>query len=106
MRRPCWRQKAPTPGVAYLVARLLGHVLDSGTAASARHEYGFKLPGGGKTGTTNDYKDAWFCGYTQDVTCGVWMGCDQPQTIMDEAYGGKLSLPVWCDMMKKAQELA
>ena len=102
---PVLEAEVLTPGVAYLVARLLGHVLDAGTAASARHEYGFKLPGGGKTGTTNDYKDAWFCGYTQDVTCGVWMGCDQPQTIMDEAYGGKLSLPVWCDMMKKAEAL-
>lgn len=92
-------------GVASLTTRLLGYVLDQGTAAAARSEYGWKLPGGGKTGTTNDYKDAWFVGFSQDITCGVWMGCDKPETIMDEAYGGKLSLPVWCDMMKKAQLL-
>ncbi len=94
-----------TPSVAQLTSRLLGLVLDYGTAASARSEYGWKLPGGGKTGTTNDYKDAWFCGFSQNVTCGVWMGCDHPETIMDAAYGGRLSLPVWCDVMKKAESL-
>jgi penicillin-binding protein 1A len=93
------------PAVAVLTNRLLGFVMDQGTAATARSEYGFKLPCGGKTGTTNDYKDAWFIGYTPDVTCGVWMGCDKPETIMDAAYGGKLSLPVWCDVMKKAETL-
>lgn len=93
------------PSVATLTTRLLGLVMEHGTAASARSEYGWKIPGGGKTGTTNDYKDAWFCGFSQNVTCGVWMGCDKPETIMDEAYGGKLSLPVWCDVMKKAEAL-
>ncbi len=94
-----------TPGVAAMTSRLLSHVLNEGTAAAARTEYGFKSPGGGKTGTTNDYKDAWFVGYTQGVTCGVWMGLDKPETIMDAAYGAKLSLPVWVDVMKKAEEL-
>jgi penicillin-binding protein 1A len=79
--------------------------MDHGTAASARSEYGWKIPGGGKTGTTNDYKDAWFVGYSQNVTCGVWMGCDKPETIMEGGYGGTLSLPVWCDVMKKAEAL-
>jgi penicillin-binding protein 1A len=94
-----------SPGVAHMADRLLSHVLNEGTAAAARTEYGWKLPGGGKTGTTNDYKDAWFVGYSQAVTCGVWMGCDKPETIMDAAYGAKLSLPVWVDVMKKAQAL-
>ena len=94
-----------SPGVAALTGRLLGLAMDHGTAASARSEYGWKQPGGGKTGTTNDYKDAWFVGYSPNVTCGVWMGCDQPQTIMDDAYGGKLSLPVWVDVMKEAEAL-
>ncbi len=94
-----------SPGVAHMASRLLGHVLNEGTAAAARSEYGWKLPGGGKTGTTNDYKDAWFVGYSQAVTCGVWMGCDKPETIMDAAYGAKLSLPVWVDVMKKTVAL-
>ena len=92
-------------GVAQLTSRLLGHVIDNGTAASARSEHGFKLPAGGKTGTTNDYKDAWFIGYTQALTCGVWMGCDDPKTIIGGGYGARLSLPVWADVMKKAQTL-
>jgi penicillin-binding protein 1A len=94
-----------SPGVAALANRLLGLVMDHGTAASARSEYDWKLPGGGKTGTTNDFKDAWFVGYSQNVTCGVWMGCDKPETIMEGAYGATMSLPIWCDVMKKAQAL-
>ena len=94
-----------SPGVAALTSRLLGLVMDQGTAAVARSEYDWQVPGGGKTGTTNDYKDAWFVGYSQDVTCGVWMGCDKPETIMEGGYGGRLSLPIWCDVMKKAQAL-
>ena len=94
-----------SPGVAHMANRLLGHVLNEGTASAARTEFGWKLPGGGKTGTTNDYKDAWFIGYSQAVTCGVWMGCDKPETIMDAAYGAKLSLPIWVDVMKKGLEL-
>lgn len=91
-------------GAAQLTSRLLGHVMDHGTGAVARSEYGFKQPAGGKTGTTNDYKDAWFIGYTSALTCGVWMGCDQPETIISGGYGARLTLPVWADVMKKAQE--
>jgi penicillin-binding protein 1A len=102
---PVMEVETMAPGVASLTARLLGLALDHGTASSARSEYGFKAPGGGKTGTTNDYKDAWFVGYGMGVTCGVWLGCDKPETIMQDAYGGKLALPVWCDVMKKAEAL-
>ena len=59
----------------------------------------------GKTGTTNDYKDAWFGGYTDRVTCGVWVGLDKPQTIIEEGYGSRLAIPIWVDVMKKAVEL-
>lgn len=93
-----------SPGVAQLTSRLLHHVMDHGTGAIARSQYGFKAPAGGKTGTTNDYKDAWFIGYTQALTCGVWMGCDKPETIVQSGYASRLSLPVWADLMKKAEE--
>ena len=93
-----------SPGVAQLTSRLLHHVMDHGTGAVARSQHGFKAPAGGKTGTTNDYKDAWFIGYTSALTCGVWMGCDTPETIISGGYGARLSLPVWADVMKKAQE--
>ncbi len=94
-----------TPGVSHLMRRILSQVMERGTAAAVRSEFGFKEPGGGKTGTTNDYKDAWFAGYTDRVTCGVWVGLDKPQTIIDEGYGGRLSLPIWVDVMKKATAL-
>jgi penicillin-binding protein 1A len=76
-------------------------VLTSGTAATAR-SMGFKLPAAGKTGTTNDYKDAWFLGYTSTLTCGVWVGFDQPSTIIPHGYGAALALPVWVQVMNKA----
>jgi penicillin-binding protein 1A len=85
--------------------RILSQVMEKGTAASVRSQHGFKETGGGKTGTTNDYKDAWFAGYTDRVSCGVWVGLDKPQTIIDEGYGSRLSIPIWADVMKKAVEL-
>ena len=87
---------------AQVTGRLMERVMEEGTAASARKEYGFKEKAGGKTGTTNDYKDAWFVGYTSEVTCGVWVGLDQPQTIAPGGYGGKLALPIWADTMNAA----
>src|SRR5256886_17542154 len=60
------------------------------------------LPAAGKTGTTNDYKDAWFLGYTSTLTCGVWVGFDQPTTIIPHGYGAALALPVWVQVMNKA----
>lgn len=94
-----------TPGVASLMRRILGQVMDRGTAASVRSQYGFKDPAGGKTGTTNAYRDAWFAGYTDRVTCAVWVGLDKPDTIIDEGYGGRLAIPIWADVVKKAVEL-
>ncbi len=90
--------------VAELTDRLLQRVMSEGTAAAARSEFGFKGRAGGKTGTTNDYHDAWFTGYTDSLTCGVWMGFDQPQPIVQGGYGAKLALPVWVDVMNAAQQ--
>src|SRR5881628_1639085 len=87
------------PGAAWMTSRLMEEVLTQGTAASAR-SLGFKLPAAGKTGTTNDYKDAWFVGYTTTLTCGVWVGFDQPATIIPHGYGAALALPVWTQVMK------
>ncbi|MES2506870.1 MAG: PBP1A family penicillin-binding protein, partial [Verrucomicrobiota bacterium] len=94
-----------SPGVAHLMRRILGQVMDRGTAASVRSEHKFKEPAGGKTGTTNDYKDAWFAGFTDRVTCAVWVGLDKPQTIVDQGYGSRLAIPIWADVVKKAVEL-
>jgi penicillin-binding protein 1A len=92
------------PSAAWMTSQLMEEVLTSGTAASAR-SLGFKLPAAGKTGTTNDYKDAWFIGYTSTLTCGVWVGFDQPVTIISRGYGAALALPVWTQVMNKAAQL-
>jgi len=90
-------------GTAWIVSKLLQQVLVSGTAARAA-KLGWDKPGGGKTGTTNDYFDAWFIGYTSSLTCGVWTGFDKPQTIGPKAYGAALALPIWVDFMQHAPE--
>src|SRR6267154_335045 len=89
------------PSAAWMTSELMEEVLTQGTAASAR-SLGFKLPAAGKTGTTNDYKDAWFLGYTSTLTCGVWVGFDQPTTIIPRGYGAALALPVWVQVMNKS----
>src|SRR6266850_2749272 len=91
------------PGATWMTSRLMQEVLTQGTAASAR-SLGFKLPAAGKTGTTNDYKDAWFLGYTSTLTCGVWVGFDQPTTIVSRGYGAALALPIWTQVMNKAAQ--
>src|SRR6266705_3599640 len=91
------------PSAAWMTSQVMEEVLTRGTAASAR-SLGFKLPAAGKTGTTNDYKDAWFLGYTSTLTCGVWVGFDQPVTIIPHGYGAALALPVWVQVMNKAAQ--
>src|SRR6266403_154783 len=95
--------QAIDPGATWMPSRLMQEGLTQGTAASAR-SLGFKLPAAGKTGTTNDYKDAWFVGYTTTLTCGVWVGFDQPTTIIPHGYGAALALPVWTQVMNKAAQ--
>jgi penicillin-binding protein 1A len=89
------------PSACWMSSELMEQVLTTGTAATAR-SLGWKWPGAGKTGTTNDYKDAWFVGYTSTVTCGVWVGFDQPTTIIAKGYGAALALPVWVQVMNQA----
>lgn len=94
-------QQAIRPITAYLMADMLRGVIDSGTAYGVR-QLGFTLPAGGKTGTTNDYKDAWFIGFTPSLVTGVWVGYDQPQTIRRNGYAAQLAVPMWTRYMKAA----
>jgi penicillin-binding protein 1A len=80
---------------------MLADVINSGTGYRAR-QAGFVLPAAGKTGTTNDFVDAWFLGYTPKVVTGVWVGFDQPRTIVANGYGGELAVPIWASFMKAA----
>src|SRR6184192_4392933 len=92
------------PSAAWMTSQLMEQVLTRGTAATARSSLGLRIPAAGKTGTTNDYKDAWFIGYTTTLTCGVWVGFDQPTTIIPHGYGAALALPVWVQVMNKAAQ--
>src|SRR5208283_302003 len=84
------------PNVAYLMTGALKAVLRFGTAASSSH-LGIDFPAAGKTGTTQDYKDGYFIGYTPDVVCGVWVGFDQPAPT--GMTGAQSALPAWVDFM-------
>jgi penicillin-binding protein 1B len=84
---------------AFLVTDMLRSVLNEGTAASARAT-GFRPDAAGKTGTTNDYRDAWFCGFTPDLLAVVWVGFDDNTPV--GLSGTRAALPIWVDFMKAA----
>jgi penicillin-binding protein 1A len=87
------------PETAYIMTNLLRGVVDRGTAWKAR-ELG--RPVAGKTGTTNDYRDAWFIGYTPGLVAGVWVGYDDHRTIGPRETGARAALPLWLAFMKRA----
>lgn len=90
---------------AYQISSVLSDALKSGTGKKAYEEYGLKsFPAAGKTGTEYGFTDNWFVGFTSEVTCAVWAGFDQPQTIYPGAFSSETVLPVWADMMNEAAE--
>ena len=82
-------------------AEILEDVVTRGTAAGAR-TLGLRKHAAGKTGTTDQFRDAWFVGFTKSLTCGVWVGFDRPQTILRGGYGADLALPIWVDVIQAA----
>jgi penicillin-binding protein 1A len=82
---------------AYVMTDLLQGVVQHGTAQAAR---ALNWPVGGKTGTTDDYSDAWFVGFDPDITVGVWLGFDQKRPIGHNQTGGVAALPIWQEIMK------
>jgi penicillin-binding protein 1A len=94
-------ERAVSETTAFLLSHMLADVVNAGTAYKARSE-GFTLPAAGKTGTTNDYVDAWFIGFTPNLVSGVWIGFDQPRTILRNGYAGDLAVPLWARFMKTA----
>jgi penicillin-binding protein 1A len=93
-----------TPEIARQVTGMMQNVLDYGTGAPVRQEFGFTAPAAGKTGTTNDYKDALFEGFTTHLVAGVWIGYDKPREIMPGGYGAAVALPVWANVMKQVKD--
>jgi penicillin-binding protein 1A len=94
-------QRAISESTAFLMSSMLADVINAGTAYKARQS-GFTLPAAGKTGTTNDFVDAWFVGFTPHLVAGVWLGFDQPTTIIRNGYAGDLAVPIWSSFMKIA----
>ena len=94
-------RQAVSPSTAFLITSMLQDVVNSGTAWQAR-QIGFRLPAAGKTGTTNEYRDAWFVGYTPRLVTGVWIGYDQPRTIVNGGYAAELAVPLWARFMMTA----
>ena len=97
-------ERVIAPEVAFQMVSMLSDALDRGTGAPARR-LGVRFPSGGKTGTTNDFKDAWFVGFSSSVVAGVWVGFDQPNTIAADAYGSRYALPIWADFMQRASRV-
>jgi penicillin-binding protein 1A len=96
--------QAASSGSAWSVSKILQEVTTTGTAAAVKM-LGFDKPCAGKTGTTNNFKDAWFAGYTTSLSCAVWCGMDDSQRTVQGGYGATLSLPIWVDIMKTAERL-
>ncbi len=96
--------QAASSNSAWSVSGILHEVTSRGTAASVQR-LGFDKPCGGKTGTTNDFKDAWFAGFTSSLSCAVWIGFDTPVKTIQGGYGSVLAIPVWVDIMKTADRL-
>lgn len=88
---------------AFIVTSMMRDVIDHGTGNAVR-QAGFTLPAAGKTGTTNDFSDAWFLGFTPDLVAGVWIGYDDRRSIGKFLTGGVVAAPIWTDFMKKATQ--
>jgi penicillin-binding protein 1A len=83
---------------ARIMVDLMQEPVRAGTATKAQE---LKRPVAGKTGTTNDFTDAWFIGYTPTLTAGAWIGFDEKVTLGDKETGGKAALPIWMDFIRE-----
>ncbi|MFP6592073.1 MAG: PBP1A family penicillin-binding protein [Candidatus Latescibacterota bacterium] len=101
------RTEVLRPAVAVLMTDMLRSVMDPkglGTGRGARTRYGFRSPAGGKTGTTNDYIDAWFIGFTPDMVAGVWIGVDDQRVSLANQAGSAAALPLWARFMREVYQ--
>jgi penicillin-binding protein 1A len=98
------REQILSPDVAFQMVSLLQDVVNRGTGSGARAN-GVRGAIAGKTGTTSEYRDGWFVGFSRSVVAGVWVGFDQPHTIREGASGGRVALPIWADFMRRTATL-
>ncbi len=97
--RPAAAQDVLTPAEAFLTTSLMKSVIESGTATRAK---ALGRPAAGKTGTSNQARDAWFVGFTTQLVAGVWVGYDDHRPLGNKEGGGRSALPIWIDVMKAA----
>jgi penicillin-binding protein 1A len=88
---------------AYILLDIMRDVVNRGTGGRVRWQYNFNRPAAGKTGTTDNFTDAWFVGFTPQLTAGVWVGVDGPPLLSmgEERYGSRAALPIWARFMKE-----
>jgi penicillin-binding protein 1A len=91
-------EEALSPETAAILTSMLEDVIDSGTAAGARAR-GFTRPAAGKTGTTDEYNNGWFIGFTPDIVTGVWVGYDTNDSMGPKMEGARVALPIWTSFM-------
>jgi 1A family penicillin-binding protein len=101
---PVQSERVVSVQTAFQMVSMLGDVIDRGTGSVVRRG-GVTFPVGGKTGTTNDFKDAWFVGFSSNLVVGVWVGFDQPKPIGRDAYGSRYAAPMWTDFMRRAARI-
>lgn len=91
---------------SYIVTDMLRSAIDEGSGAGARYRYNFQRPAAGKTGTTQDYADAWFIGYTPQIAAGAWVGFDDQRISFtgDYGQGARAAMPVWAIFMHDVYE--
>ena len=99
---PVRREHVLSPEVAFQMVTLMQDVVTRGTG-SALERWSLSMPVAGKTGSTNEFKDAWFVGFSRRLVVGVWVGFDQPATIRRNGYGARMALPIWADFMRRAR---
>jgi penicillin-binding protein 1A len=92
-------RRAISPEVAYIMTSMLESVIQSGTGRQVRV---LGRPAAGKTGTTNDFRDTWFLGYTPELIAGVWVGLDDHSSLGYDETGGRVASPIWLEFMQKA----
>ncbi len=99
------RTESLNRSTAYIITNMLEDVLNKGTGGSARWRWHFTAPAAGKTGTTNDYSDAWFMGFTPHFTAGVWVGLDDHTLKLGRSgTGAESALPFWATYMRLVYE--
>lgn len=102
---PTKRKVALSQETAYIMTSMLSTVINRGTGGSSRWKWHFYKTAAGKTGTTNDFTDAWFVGFTPNLTCGVWVGLDDPSESLGKGQSGAtVALPIWANFMKMAYD--